>query len=153
MLPPGSARARLSEDVPAELAAEYWTASQVLPFSEEASAAISRRLLQRVLSWKAGAGYGGLANQVERAIASPAMPDYLKEALATYAKLARLEAHDVKSFRCETITRVNEGEALLAARGAQAPLRVLLRPAGPSCATHAPADRGEVDPGPGGRPR
>ena len=56
MLPPGSARAKLSEHVPAELAAEYWTASQVLPFSEEASAAMSRRLLQRVLSWKAGAG-------------------------------------------------------------------------------------------------
>lgn len=112
MLPPGSARARLSEYVPAELAAEYWTASQVLPFSEEASAAISRRLLQRVLSWKAGAGYGGLATQVERAIASPTMPEYLKEALATYAKLAKLEAHDVKSFRCDTLTRVNEGEAL-----------------------------------------
>ena len=40
------------------------------------------------------------------------MPEYLKEALATYAKLARLEAHDVKSYRCETITRVYEGEAL-----------------------------------------
>ena len=40
------------------------------------------------------------------------MPDYLKEALITYVKLARLEAHDVKSFRCETITRVYEGEAL-----------------------------------------
>jgi hypothetical protein len=112
MLPPGSSRAKLSEYVPAELAAEYWTASRVLPFSEEASAAMSRRLLQRVLSWKAGAGYGGLANQVERAIASPGMPDYLKEALSTYVKLARLEAHEVKSFRCETITRVNEGEAL-----------------------------------------
>lgn len=112
MLPPGSARAKLSEYVPAELAADYWTASQILPFSEEASAAISRRLLQRVLSWKAGAGYGGLANQVERALASPTMPAYLKEALATYVKLARLEAHDVKSFRCETLTRVNEGEAL-----------------------------------------
>jgi hypothetical protein len=39
------------------------------------------------------------------------MPDYLKEALSTYVKLAKLESHDVKSFRCETITRVNEGEA------------------------------------------
>ena len=63
-IPPASLRARLSEDVPADLAAEYWTASQVLPYSEEASAAISRRLLQRVLSGQAGAGYGGLAEQM-----------------------------------------------------------------------------------------
>ena len=42
--PAGSPRARLSADVPAELASEYWTASQILPYSEEASAAISRSL-------------------------------------------------------------------------------------------------------------
>ncbi len=89
-LPPGTVRAKLSEYVPADLANDYWKASQILVFSEEASAAISRRLLQKVLSSKAGAGYGGLHNQVERAIASPTMPDYLKEALATYAKLSKL---------------------------------------------------------------
>jgi len=44
-LPPGTVRAKLSDDVPADLAADYWTASQILPYSEEASAAISRRLL------------------------------------------------------------------------------------------------------------
>jgi len=84
----------------------------VLPFSEEASAAISRRLLQRVLSAKAGAGYGGLADQVKRAVGSTGMPDYLKEALATYAKLAKLEAHEVKSYRCDTLAPVNDGEAM-----------------------------------------
>jgi hypothetical protein len=111
-LPYGTVRARLSDDVPADLAAEYKKASEVLPFSEEASAAISRRLLQRVLSAKAGAGYGGLADQVGRAIASPSIPEYLREALATYAKLAKLEAHEVKSYRCDTLAAVNEGEAM-----------------------------------------
>lgn len=110
-LPYGTVRARLSADVPADLAAEYKKAGDVLPFSQEASAAISRRLLQRVLSAKAGAGYGGLADQVNRAVTATNMPDYLKEALATYAKLAKLEAHEVKSYRCDTLTSVNEGEA------------------------------------------
>ncbi len=109
--PAGSLRARLSEDVPADLASEYWAAGQVLPYSEEASAALSRRLLQRVLSRQAGAGYGGLAEQIRRAVASPAMPPYLKEALETLAKVARLEADEPKSFHCEVLAPVNEGEA------------------------------------------
>ncbi len=109
--PAGSVKAQLSDDVPADLASEYWAAGQVLPYSEEASAAISRRLLQRVLSSQAGAGYGGLAEQIRRAVASPAMPPYLKEALETLVKLARLEADEAKSYRCEALARVNEGEA------------------------------------------
>jgi signal transduction histidine kinase len=40
--PAGSLKARLSDDVPADLASEYWAAGQVLPYSEEASAAIYR---------------------------------------------------------------------------------------------------------------
>ena len=109
--PADKVRAKLSDDVPAELADEYWAASQVLPYSEEASAAISRRLLQRVLSAKAGAGYGGLADQIRRALASPTMPGYLKEALDTLVKLARLESHEAKSYRCDALAAVNEGEA------------------------------------------
>ena len=110
-LPPGTVRAKLSDDVPADLAADYWAAAQVLPFSEEASAAISRRLLQRVLAAKAGAGYGGLADQIKRALASPSMPGYLKEALETLVKLAKLESHEAKSYRCDALAGVNEGEA------------------------------------------
>jgi hypothetical protein len=109
--PTGSAKAKLSEDVPTELAADYWTASQVLPYSEEASAAISRRLLQRVLAAKAGAGYGGLAEQIQRALASPTMPPYLKEGLETLVKVARLEAGTAKSYRCDALASASEGEA------------------------------------------
>ena len=108
----GAVRAKLSEDVPADLASEYWAAAQVLPYSEEASAAISRRLLQRVLAAKAGAGYGGLADQIKRALVSPTMPAYLKEALETLVKLAKLESHEAKSYRCDSLAGVNEGEAM-----------------------------------------
>jgi hypothetical protein len=111
-LPAGTVRAKLSEDVPADLASEYWAAAQVLPYSEEASAAISRRLLQRVLAAKAGAGYGGLADQIKRALVSPTMPAYLKEALETLVKLAKLESHEAKSYRCDSLAGVNQGEAM-----------------------------------------
>ncbi len=109
--PTGSFKARLSAEVPADLAEEYWKANMVLPYSEEASAAISRRLLQRVLASQAGAGYGGLADQIARAVASPTMPPYLKEALETLAKLARLESGVEKSYRCDALASVEEGEA------------------------------------------
>ncbi len=109
--PAASLRARLSADVPADLASEYWTAAQILPYSEEASAAISRRLLQRVLSGQAGAGYGGLAEQIRRAISSSAMPPYLKEALETLAVVAGLEDDEPKSYRCDSLAPVKEGEA------------------------------------------
>ena len=109
---PAPLRAKLSEDVPADLAADYWTAGQILPFSEEASAAISRRLLQRVLSSKAGAGYGGLADQVKRAVASPTMPRVSQRGPRHLRQTGRdWKSHEVKSYRCETLAPVNEGEA------------------------------------------
>ena len=39
------------------------------------------------------------------------MPPYLKEALETLAKLAKLEDDDAKSYRCDALAPVNEGEA------------------------------------------
>jgi hypothetical protein len=111
VLPYGKARAAVSPDVPVDLAEEYMAAGQILPYSEQASAAISRRLLQRVLAAKAGGGYGGLADPIRRAVASPTMPEYLRDALNTLVKLAKLEPHDTKSYRCEALAPVNEGEA------------------------------------------
>jgi hypothetical protein len=101
----------LSADVPAELAEKYFTASQVLPYSEEASAAIARRLLHWVLAAKAGAGHGGLADQIRHAAASPALPAYLKEALELLVRLAKLEPDSPKSYRPDALVPVAEGEA------------------------------------------
>ncbi len=109
--PPVSGWARLSADVPEELAGQYLTAVQILPYSEEASAAISRRLLHRVLASQADVGYGGLADQVRRALASPAMPPYLKEALGTLVRIAGLEPDSVKSYRPDALIPIADGEA------------------------------------------
>ena len=65
--PVSSTRPRLSDDVPADYAAEYHTASQVIFYSSEASAAISRRSLHRFLATKVHAGHGGLADQIRQA--------------------------------------------------------------------------------------
>ena len=109
--PAGTTRARPSAEVPAALAGEFLTASQVIVYSPEASAAISRRLLQRVLDEQAGVGGGGLADQIRRALLSPALPPYVKEALQTYVDLAKIGLGNDKNLHPEALAPAEPGEA------------------------------------------
>ena len=109
--PATSARPRLSDEVPPEFANEYLAACQVVAYSPEASAALSRRLLHRFLSARTSAGSGGLAQQIEKAARSTELPPYLKEALRTLARVAKIEADSEKSKRPEALTPVEPGEA------------------------------------------
>lgn len=109
--PAGLSRPRLSDDVPAEYAAEYHAAAQILCYSPEASAALGRRLLQRFLAQQVGAGAGELAQQIGRTSGSPELPGYLEEALQTFSHLARLEPGGDKSLRPEVLAPVEPGEA------------------------------------------
>lgn len=111
VLPQDSCRSRLSADVPAEWAEDYHTACQVLPHSPEASAALSRRLLHKLLSVKAGAGHGGLSDQIRQAVISSDLPPYIKQALQTLSRLAELEPDSPKSTRPEALASVTAGEA------------------------------------------
>jgi hypothetical protein len=109
--PVASTRARLSEDVPPQYAADYHTAAQIIFFSEEASAALSRRSLHRFLAEKVHAGHGGLADQIRQAGLAPDLPAYLKQALSKLAALAELEPESPKSQHPEGISTVQPGEA------------------------------------------
>jgi hypothetical protein len=109
--PATSSRPRLTEDVPAEFADEYLVASQIIPYSPEASAAISRRLLHRFLAGHTKVGAGGLAQQIDRATRSSELPAYLKDALQTLARIAKLEPGSEKSKRPEMLIEVEPGEA------------------------------------------
>lgn len=103
-------RPRLSEDVPSHLAAEYHTAATILPYSPEASAAISRRLLHAFLTEYVGAGEGTLAEQIATATTSCALPPYLQDALGTLARVAGLDANEAKSTRPEALAPTEPGE-------------------------------------------
>lgn len=107
---PASSRPRLSDDVPVEFAAEYHTAARILAESPEASAAISRRLLHRFLAGHAGAGGGGLADQVRRAVESDEIPPYLRDALRTFSQVAGLVSDGNKSLHPEALTPPQPGE-------------------------------------------
>lgn len=109
--PVSSTRPRLSEDVPADYAGDYRIASQILYYSPEASAAISRRSLHRFLATKVNAGHGGLADQIRQAAISPGLPAYLKQALQMLARMAGLEPDSPKSLRPDALAAVEPGEA------------------------------------------
>jgi hypothetical protein len=104
-------RPRLSADVPAQFEAEYHTACQVLAFSPESSAAISRRLLQRFLASHTTAGDLELGEQIGVVTESPEVQPYLKEALRTLALGAKIEPQSNKSLHPEALTPVEAGEA------------------------------------------
>ena len=109
--PASTTRARLSEDVPAEYADDYHTAAQIIFYSPEASAALSRRSLHRFLADKVRAGHGGLADQIRQAGLAPELPAYLKQALAKLAAIAKLEPDSLKSRNPEALSGVEPGEA------------------------------------------
>jgi hypothetical protein len=109
--PTTSFRPRLGDDVPAEFADEYLAASQILAYSPEASAAVSRRLLHRFLAAYAGAGVGGLAQQIDKTARSTELPPYLKDALRTLSRVAKLDSDSEKSKRPESLATVEPAEA------------------------------------------
>ncbi len=109
--PVSSARARLSDDVPEEYSDDYHTAAQIIYFSPEASAAISRRSLHRLLAAEVHAGHGGLAEQIRQATLAPDLPAYLKQALRKLTAVAKLEPDSAKSLHPEALSGVEPGEA------------------------------------------
>lgn len=110
-LPQSSMRPRLSQDVVPEYADDYHAACQVYFHSPESTAALSRRLLHRLLADKAGAADGGLVDQIRRAVLGPDMPAYLKQGLQMYSRLAKLESEESKSLHPEALAGVQPGEA------------------------------------------
>jgi hypothetical protein len=109
--PQTSTRPRLSEDVPLDYADDYHAACQVYFYSPESTAALSRRLLQRLLAAKAGSGDGGLVDQIRRSVLGPDMPAYLKQGLQMYSRLAKLDSEENKSLHPEALAGVQPGEA------------------------------------------
>ena len=54
---------------------------------------------------------GGLADQIRRALLSPALPPYVKEALQTYVDLAKIGLGNDKNLHPEALAPAEPGEA------------------------------------------
>jgi len=101
-------------DVPATIAADYAEANEVLPISPKASAALSRRCLQAILS---GQGYKGrdLVKQIDAVLdetdTAKALPLALRENIDAIRNFGNFSAHPITDQTTLQVVEVEEGEA------------------------------------------
>ena len=92
-------RVSLPKEVPEEFAEVYREACVVLSDSPKASAALSRRCLQRLLREKAHVKQSNLTNEIQEVIDSGNLPSYIVEAIDAVRKIGNYTAHPIKSER------------------------------------------------------
>ena len=101
-------------EVPASIAQDYTEANLVLSLSAKASAALSRRCLQAILS---AHGYIGrdLMKQIEAALAETdarkALPTSLRENIDAIRNFGNFSAHPITDQTTLQVVEVEEGEA------------------------------------------
>ena len=96
-------------EVEASISQDFKESCAVLPLSAQASAAISRRLLQRILREHAGVKKGDLADEIAEAI--PKLPTHIGEGLHVLRTIGNFAAHPNKSAHTGAILPVEPGEA------------------------------------------
>lgn len=101
----------LPADVDASFAAEFAEAGAVLAVSAKASAALSRRLLQRILHELAGVTAPNLSREIEVVIDANTLPADLAEDLDAVRVTGNFAAHPIKSTSTGEIVEVELGEA------------------------------------------
>ena len=96
-------------EVPKHIATMYHESEQVMPISEEASAAISRRCLQTVLVEAGKSNRKELADQITEVL--PSLPYNLQQQLDAVRNIGNFGAHPTKSQVTGAIVEVEVGEA------------------------------------------
>jgi len=98
-------------EVPTPFAQDYQEACTVLEDSPKASAALSRRCLQRLLKEQAGTRKTNLAAQIQEVVDSKTLPGYLAEGVGAVAGVGDFAGHPLKSTNTGEIVDVQPGEA------------------------------------------
>lgn len=109
--PKGISRSPIPSEVPPEFVADYREACLVLPDSEKASAALSRRCLQYLLREKAAIKKGDLANEIQQVLDSKQLPGHLAEDLDAIRNIGNFAAHPIKSTHTGEIVDIEPQEA------------------------------------------
>lgn len=99
------------DEVPEELRGDYLEACLVLTDSPKASAALSRRCLQRVLRTKAEVKIGTLFSEINQVLESNTLPSHVAEVLHASREIGNLAAHATESADSGEILDVEPGEA------------------------------------------
>lgn len=110
--PPSEAPQKtLAPDIPKEFRDDFLEAFIGLKFSNKASAALSRRLLQKLLHQKLGIRKNNLSNEIDEFIKSAGAPSYLNNAIDAVRQIGNFAAHPMKHESSGEIVEVEAGEA------------------------------------------
>lgn len=109
--PKGISRSSLPTIIPDKYANDYKKACLVLPDSEEASAALSRRCLQALLRDEAKVKHSDLSNEIQQVIDSGKLPSHLSENIDAIRNVGNFAAHPIKSEKTGEVVDVEPGEA------------------------------------------
>lgn len=101
----------IPSEVPPEVGADLQEAYAVLPYSPQASAALSRRILQHILKEYAGTTKRELADQIQEVIDGGKLPSLLAEQIDAIRNTGNFAAHPLKSKHTGEILPVEVGEA------------------------------------------
>lgn len=109
--PRATARNPVPAEVPADFADDYVQACLVLPESEKASAALSRRCLQNLLREKLRVKKDDLAKEIQQVLDSNQLPSHLAENLDAVRNIGNFAAHPLKATASGEIVNVEPHEA------------------------------------------
>ena len=98
-------------EVPEPLRSDYAEAVAILDRSPQASAALSRRIVQQVLTEQGGYAQGSLAQQITDFIKDERPSSVLRRNLHYLREIGNFAAHPVKSEHTGEILPVEHGEA------------------------------------------
>jgi hypothetical protein len=101
----------LAEEVPEQYQKDYYEALKVLPISPKASAALSRRCLQRLFHSQLGIKKKGLAEEILEYLATQNAPSYIASSIDAIRNIGNFAAHPLKDTNTGEIIDVEPGEA------------------------------------------
>jgi hypothetical protein len=101
----------VSSDIPPDYRTDFNEASDILERSPKASAALSRRLLQRLLEDKGQVKKDDLFKEIEEIISRGNMPTDITDSIHEVRAIGNFAAHPLKSTASGTIVDVEKGEA------------------------------------------
>jgi len=111
LVPVDRGRRALPEGIPDSIEQEYREASAILEISPRASAAMSRRCLQSLLTEIGGATKQQLPDAIDEVIATGVLPNHVAEELDAVREIGNFGAHPMKSLATGAILDVEPGEA------------------------------------------
>lgn len=106
---PRTALRSVPVEVPEHIKRDYLESANVLPISCKASAALSRRCLQTVLTEAGGTKKKDLSDQIDEIL--PSLPSHLAQAVDAIRAIGNFGAHPIKSKSSGEIVDVEPGEA------------------------------------------